>query len=109
MLTQRGMDTVRANNDVSFGNNPVSKRDARDFIGRFKTNAAMACVYHVARQRFAQICDKVGAVHAEGTVPPRGVCHLHRGDGTAIVTEIMRPCADQSTPSLSLGPQSNPS
>src|SRR3974377_874458 len=109
MLTQLGMDTVGANNDVSFGNNPVSKRDARDFIGRVTTQKATARVYHVRRQPFAQICDKVGAVHAEGTVPPRGVCHLHRGDGTAIVTEIMRPCADQSTPSLYLGTESKPS
>src|SRR6516164_9160825 len=103
MLTQLGVDSVGANNDLSFGNNPISKRDARAFIGRFKTDAAMACVYDVARQRFAQRCDKVGAVHPKGTVPPRGVGHLHRGDRTAVITEIMRPCANQSTPSLNLG------
>ena len=44
--------------------------------------------------------DKVGAVHSECGVPARRVRHLHRRNGRAVVTEILRTGADPGAPSF---------
>ena len=52
------------------------------------------------RQGIGQHIDEVGAVHAEGRVPARGVRHLHRRDRRAVVAEVARTRADPRAPFL---------
>ena len=44
--------------------------------------------------------DEVGAMHAEGRVPARGVRHLDRRDRRAVVAKIVRTVADPGAPLL---------
>ena len=68
-------------------------------------DAAMAGVHSAGRQRFGQELDQVGAMHAEGRVPARGIRHLHRRDRRAVVAEIMGVRADARTPLLNRRPE----
>ena len=82
------MDAVGGDDDVAFDNGAVGKHDAGARAVLFETGAAVSGMNDFFRQRARQDVDQVGAVHAEGRVPARGIGDLHRRDRRAVITEI---------------------
>src|SRR5690348_8038143 len=68
----------------------------------------MAGVHDARWQCARQHLDKIGAMHAEGGVPARGVRHLYRRDRRAVMAEIVRIMTDPGAPSFYLWSEAYP-
>ena len=66
----------------------IGERQPRGIAVLLKAAAAMPGLHRSGRQGICQHVDEVGAVHAEGRVPARGVRDLHRRDRRAVVAEV---------------------
>ena len=84
------MQTVRGNDDVGFDVGSIGEGEPGRGAVLLEAGAAVSGVDDLRRQRAGQHVDEVGAVHAEGCVPARGVGDLNRRDGTAVLPEILR-------------------
>ena len=68
----------------------IGEGHPRDAAVLLETGATMSGMHRAGGQGVGQHVDEVGAVHAEGRVPARGVRHLHRRDRRAVVAEVTR-------------------
>ena len=100
MLPKHGVNAVRTDHDIAFGNGAVGERHPRDFAMPLKAGAAVIRVHHAGRQGLGQHVDQIGAVHAVGRVPARRIRDLNAGDDVAVVVEVARIVADLGAPFL---------
>ena len=109
ILPQLGVDAVRRDDDVAFGDRAVGERYTGDVAGLLKADAAMAGVHHAGRQRAsASISTRSARCMPNVAFQPDGVRHLNRRDGRTVVAEILRLGADPGAPFLHRGPESHP-
>ena len=57
-MPELGMDAVRRNDDVAFGDDAVGERHPRDVAGLLEADAAMSGVHHARRQALASISTR---------------------------------------------------
>ena len=97
---QLGVDAVGGDDNVGLGGGAVGEADAGDVAVLLEADGAVAGVDDAGGQVGGEEIDEVGAVHAEGRVPARGVGDLHRRDRRAVVAEVVRLRADPRAPFL---------
>jgi hypothetical protein len=71
MLPELGVNSVRTNHNVTFGDSSVCERHARYVTKPLKAGAPVPGVHHVGRQGFRQHVHKVCAMHAVCRIPAR--------------------------------------
>src|SRR5579864_4054118 len=108
MGSKFGMDTVRADDDISLGRSAVGERQPHHIIPLFHASPAMIGVHDIAGQGAGENLNEVGAVHSKCRVPAGGIGYLNRSDGRSIVAKIAGMGAYARSRRLHRWPQSNP-
>ncbi len=101
------MNAVGGHDDVRLGAGAIREPHARRVAVLLETHGAVAGAHHTRGQTGGEQVDEVGAVHAEDGVPAGRVGHLDRGDGRAVMAQVVRPSADARTPSLHCGAEAH--
>src|SRR5579863_1725738 len=97
MGSKRGMDAVRADDDIGFHASAIGKRHPGDVVVLIETGAAMPGMHNALGQGRSQHLDEIGAVHSEGGVPAGGIRDLDWRDRRSVVAEITGVMADKGS------------
>ncbi len=107
MRPKLGVDAVGGDHDVGLDGGAVGECDAGLVGVLLEADGAVAGVDDARGQVRGEEIDEVGAVHAVGGVPARGVGDLHRRDRRAVVAEVVGLRADQRAPFLDRGAEAD--